>query len=249
MGTWWRSFMLRHWVRFLARKTAAKVLSLSPSLSLNCLAGRWWDCLKVLFTEEQIQGHSQFNWCLVLEWTLRNCRFYKSWKANYPLQCSWASLVAQLVKNPPAMQETWVWSLGWEDPLEKGKSTYSSILAWRMPWTVKSMGSQRVRLSDFHFLSERPTIGHFIWASLILIETNHCVCLSGCGRTMWQTGYLRPQTLLRLALFRASEGSDHMGLGKARRNHRTLNLGFEPGLQSWLQQRRLFSFSAQFSHL
>ena len=42
----------------------------------------------------------------------------------------WASLVAQLVKNPPAMWETWVWSLGWEDPLEKGKATHSSILAW-----------------------------------------------------------------------------------------------------------------------
>ena len=48
----------------------------------------------------------------------------------------WASLIAQLVKNPPAMQETWVQSLGWEDPLEKGKATQSSILAWRIPWTV-----------------------------------------------------------------------------------------------------------------
>jgi len=47
-----------------------------------------------------------------------------------------ASLVAQLVKNLPAMRETWVWSLGWEDPLEKGKATHSSILAWRIPWTV-----------------------------------------------------------------------------------------------------------------
>ena len=46
-----------------------------------------------------------------------------------------ASLVAQLVKNPPAMQETWVLSLGWEDPLEEGKATHSSILAWRIPWT------------------------------------------------------------------------------------------------------------------
>ena len=55
-----------------------------------------------------------------------------------------ASLVAQLVKNLPAMCETWVWSLGWEDPLEKGKATHSSILAWRIPWTVYSMGSQRV---------------------------------------------------------------------------------------------------------
>ena len=47
-----------------------------------------------------------------------------------------ASLVAQLVKNSPAMWETWVRSLGWEDPLEKGKATHSSILAWRIPWMV-----------------------------------------------------------------------------------------------------------------
>ena len=55
---------------------------------------------------------------------------------GYPLQYSWASLVAQLVKDPPAMRETWVRSLGWEDALEKGKATHSSILAWRIPWTV-----------------------------------------------------------------------------------------------------------------
>ena len=48
----------------------------------------------------------------------------------------WASLIAQLVKNPPAMQETPVRFLGWEDPLEKIKATHSSILAWRIPWTV-----------------------------------------------------------------------------------------------------------------
>ena len=60
-----------------------------------------------------------------------------------------ASLVAQLVKNLPAMQETWVPSLSWEDPLEKEKATHSSILAWRIPWTeepgqLQSMGSLRV---------------------------------------------------------------------------------------------------------
>ena len=55
---------------------------------------------------------------------------------GYPLQYSLASFVAQLVKNAPAMRETQVRSLGWEDPLEKGKATYSSILAWRIPWTV-----------------------------------------------------------------------------------------------------------------
>ena len=55
---------------------------------------------------------------------------------GYPLQYSWASLVAQMVKNLPAVWETWVLSLGWEDPLEKGKVTHSSILAWRIPRTV-----------------------------------------------------------------------------------------------------------------
>ena len=55
---------------------------------------------------------------------------------GYPLQYSWASLVAQLVKNPPATRETPVRSLGWEDPVEKGKATHSRILAWRIPWTV-----------------------------------------------------------------------------------------------------------------
>ena len=62
----------------------------------------------------------------------------------------WASLVAQLVKNSPAMQETWVRSLGREDPLEKYMATHSSILTWRILWTdesggLQSMGSQRVR--------------------------------------------------------------------------------------------------------
>ena len=57
-------------------------------------------------------------------------------------------LVAQKVKNPPAMQETWVYSLGWEDPLEKRIATHSSILAWRIPWTedpgrLQYMKSQR----------------------------------------------------------------------------------------------------------
>ena len=53
-----------------------------------------------------------------------------------------ASLVVQMVKNPPAVQETWVRALGWGDPLEKEKATHSSILAWRIP---QSMGSQRVK--------------------------------------------------------------------------------------------------------
>ena len=55
---------------------------------------------------------------------------------GYPLQYSWASLVAQLVKNPPEMRGTWVQFLGSEDPLEKGMATHTSILAGRIPWTV-----------------------------------------------------------------------------------------------------------------
>ena len=55
---------------------------------------------------------------------------------GYPLQYSWASLLAQLVKNLHAIKETWVQSLVWEDPLEKGKATHSSILVWRIPGTV-----------------------------------------------------------------------------------------------------------------
>ena len=53
---------------------------------------------------------------------------------GYSLLYSWTSLVAQLVKNLPAMRETWVQFLSWEDPLEKGRATHSSILAWRIPW-------------------------------------------------------------------------------------------------------------------
>ena len=54
------------------------------------------------------------------------------------------SLWAHLVKNLPAMKETWVQSMHWEDPLEKGKATHSSILTWGIPWTIQSMGLQRV---------------------------------------------------------------------------------------------------------
>ena len=65
--------------------------------------------------------------------------------------CKWGSLVAQLVKNPPAMRETWVQSLDWEDPLEKRKATHSSILAWRIPQTVRGFpGSSDVKESTYN---------------------------------------------------------------------------------------------------
>ena len=65
------------------------------------------------------------------------CMFNEIDHVSYIKLCKlWASLVAQLVKNLPAMRETWVPSLGWEDPLEKGKATHFSVLAWRIPWTT-----------------------------------------------------------------------------------------------------------------
>ena len=76
-----------------------------------------------------------------------------------------ASLVAQMVKNPPVVQDTWVWSLGQKDPLEKEMTTHSSILAWSIPCTeepgaLQSMASQsRTRLSDYHSLQYKKKVG------------------------------------------------------------------------------------------
>ena len=75
--------------------------------------------------------------------------------------------MAQLVKNPPAMWKTWVQSLGWEDPLEKGKATDSSILAWRLPWTVNSPWGYKE--SD---TTER--------LSLSFLRKSVCVCVCVC---------------------------------------------------------------------
>ena len=83
---------------------------------------------------------------------------------GYPLQYSWISLVALLVKNLPAMWETWVQSLGWEDPLEKGTASHSSILAWRIPWGLYSPWGHKesdtakwVSLSLLEKWDERPS--------------------------------------------------------------------------------------------
>ena len=73
-----------------------------------------------------------------------NKRTYVNHLVHHLLYSRWASLVAQMVKNPPAMWDTCVRYLGREKPLEKGKATHSSILAWRIPWTVQSIGLQRV---------------------------------------------------------------------------------------------------------
>ena len=74
----------------------------------------------------------------------RNLACHMEGLGSCPSPCShsipFTALVAQLVKNPPAMRETWVRSLGWEDPLEKGMATHSSILAWKIPWIEEPGG-------------------------------------------------------------------------------------------------------------
>ena len=70
-----------------------------------------------------------------------------------------ASLGAQLVKNPPAMWETWVRPLGWEDPLEKGMATHCNILAWRIPRAGQCMRSQRVGHESAAFTSTVEVVG------------------------------------------------------------------------------------------
>ena len=76
---------------------------------------------------------------------------------NYPLKTR-ASLLDHLIKKPPAMQETLVWFLSWEDPLEQGMTTHSSILAWRIPSTVLSMGLKRVRPNWVNFTLQIHTL-------------------------------------------------------------------------------------------
>ena len=96
--------------------------------------------------------------------------------------------MAQLVRNPPAMWETWVQSLGWEDPLEKRTTTHSSILAWRIPWTIHLVAKSRTQLSDFHFtsLSRRTTMIH-----ILISYCNSYWILNGSGeKIIFKSGFL-----------------------------------------------------------
>ena len=77
---------------------------------------------------------------------------------GYPLQYSWASLVAQMVKNLLAMWETWVRSLGWENPLQKGTATHSSILAWRIPWAEETGRLQSMGLHSRSDMTEQLSL-------------------------------------------------------------------------------------------
>ena len=89
----------------------------------------------ILFVFKQVE-REDFEWLLwvrLLTWSIR---------------LAGASLVVQIVKCLPTMQETWVWSLGWEDPLEKEMATHSSTLAWRIPWMEEPGGLQSIDLKE-----------------------------------------------------------------------------------------------------
>ena len=88
---------------------------------------------------------------------------------GYPFQYSWVSLVAQLVKNLSAMQETWIWFLGQEDPLEKGMVTHSSTLAWRIPWTEEP-GELSLWGHEESDIAEQLTL-----YCLVSIHCRHCI--------------------------------------------------------------------------
>ena len=95
---------------------------------------------------------------------------------GYPLQYSWASMVAQVVKNLPAMQDTWVWSLGWKDSLEEGMASYSSILAWRIPMDrgASQESDMTEQLSCIYIIHifYIYIYTHTYWASLMAQEVN-----------------------------------------------------------------------------
>ena len=105
------------WVAFFSSRGSSQLRDQSLVSCISCIAGEFFSC----WAMEKAYGRDV---CFT--------KFFFTIKLKY----LWASLVAQLVKNSPAMWETWVQSLGWEDPLEKGKATHSRILAWRIPWTV-----------------------------------------------------------------------------------------------------------------
>ena len=123
---------------------------------ISCFLGLWHclapthpkiDCLNFRFQNPSVLSINSFygNRCM-LSSTLGNKWI---WHLTHCTDISWTSLVAQMVKNLPAIQETQVWFLGHKDPLEKGMATDSRILAWRLPWMeepsrLQSMGSQRV---------------------------------------------------------------------------------------------------------
>ena len=115
---------------------------------------------------------------------------------HYELILTWVLLVAQMAKNLPAMQETQVQSLGWEDPMEKGMATHSSILAWRIPWTeqpggLQSMGHKESDTTEgltqdilTWLYQQRPYFQIRSHSQLPGVKTSTCLCGVGKGGTI-----------------------------------------------------------------
>ena len=138
-----------------------KVLRIEPGKHKTLGAGCYFNCYVLCYSEEPFcftwmrnspkENPSRRTNMMVAEklffivlWNLR-ISIWGEWCLYYwTIIALRASLVVQLVENLPAVRETWVLSLDWEDPLEEGKVTHSSTLAWRIPWTVWSIGLQRV---------------------------------------------------------------------------------------------------------
>ena len=123
--------------------------SLSGSSVHGISQTRILEWIAISFSRESFWPSDRTHVCCIGRWI---CYHWDTRETllPHPYRFGWASPVAQMVKSSPAMQETWVWPLGQEDPLEKGTATHSSILAWRIPWTeqpgrLQSMGSPRVR--------------------------------------------------------------------------------------------------------
>ena len=128
---------------------------------------------------------------------------------GYPLQYSWASLVAQLVKKLSEMWDTWVWSLGWEDPLKKGKATYSSILAW-VDCIIHGVTKSWTWLSylHFHFHScpgvEDYTARDYIFQPPLLFDV---LWLSSvCKRDSWPLKLIMHSTILFPISYKLEQG-------------------------------------------
>ena len=115
-------------------------------------------------------------------WTTFKCILFSTY-----LCFVWVSLVAQMIKIPPAIQETWVWSLGLEDPLEKEMATHSSILAWRIPWTEQPGRLQSMRSQSWTQLSD-----------LILSFALYSVCASSLLESILFGGYGKGQIVARI---------------------------------------------------
>ena len=131
-----------------------------PLLSLLSILATWlWVYLSESISSFLKQGY-------------KNCHL-GSWEVFHIKHLAqWGSQVTLVLKNLPAnagsIRETWVWSLGWEDPLEEGMTTHSSVLAWRTPWTEKSGGLQSIGL---HRVRHN-------WSDFAPVHTLHCVHLS-----------------------------------------------------------------------